>query len=110
MKPLIFSLSLATGLISTAIYSATVKDREGAIRNDKAKMESNARWIYSDINKGFEEAKKSGKPLMVVLRCVPCLACMGIDTQVLIENAELTPLMDQFVRVRVIPKRGWKPV
>ncbi len=28
-------------------------------------------WIYDDIPLGFETAKKSGKPLMVVFRCVP---------------------------------------
>ncbi len=102
MKSLIFPLFLAFGLIVPVTYCETVKDREGAIRSDKAKMENNARWIYGDIDKGFAEAERSGKPLMVVLRCVPCLACMGIDTQVLIENAELTPLLDQFVLVRVI--------
>lgn len=86
-----------------ALASAeTVKDREGAVREDKAKLESGTRWIYNDFEAGFAEAKKSGKPLLVVLRCVPCLSCMGIDTEVLVENEELTPLMDQFVRVRLI--------
>ena len=80
----------------------TVKDREGAVRSDAAKMSANDRWIYNDIEAGFAEAKKSGKPLMVVLRCVPCMSCMGIDTEVLTENEAITPLMDQFVRVRVI--------
>ncbi len=80
----------------------TVKDREGAVRSDKAKMSANDRWIYNDIEAGFAEAKKSGRPLMVVLRCVPCVACMGIDTEVLTENEGITPLMDKFVRVRVI--------
>ena len=28
-------------------------------------------WIYDDFAKGLAEAKKSGKPLMVVLRCPP---------------------------------------
>lgn len=28
-------------------------------------------WIYEDVNAGFAEAKKSGKPLAVFLRCVP---------------------------------------
>jgi hypothetical protein len=64
-------------------------------------MEKDARWIYNDVQKGFAEAKKSGKPLLVVLRCVPCLACMGIDARVLSE-VELSPLLDQFVCVRLI--------
>jgi serine protease Do len=80
----------------------TVKDREGAVRGDRAKMEGNERWIYNDVDSAFAAAKLTGKPLMVVLRCVPCMACMGLDAQVLLENSELKPLMDQFVRVRVI--------
>jgi hypothetical protein len=27
-------------------------------------------WIYNDLDRGFAEAKKTGKPLLVVLRCV----------------------------------------
>lgn len=96
---------LAYLLLCSLSFSAlgeTVKDREGAVRGDRAKMENSSRWIYNDIEEGFKVAKENGKPLMVVLRCVPCLACMGIDTQVLMEDDQLTPLMDQFVRVRVI--------
>lgn len=81
--------------------SAAVKDREGAVRGDKAKMENDARWIYNDVDRGFAEAKQSGKPLLVVLRCVPCLSCVGLDAQVLTEPA-LAPLLDQFVCVRLI--------
>ncbi len=98
-QSLVFLVATA---ISSPALSETVKDREGSVRQDRASMEKNTRWIYNDIDEGFRQAKASGKPLMVVLRCVPCLACMGIDTGVLIENEKLTPLMDQFVRVRVI--------
>jgi hypothetical protein len=28
-------------------------------------------WIYDDVNAGFAAATKSGKPLFIVLRCVP---------------------------------------
>jgi hypothetical protein len=28
-------------------------------------------WIYDDVAAGFAEAKQSGKPLAVFLRCVP---------------------------------------
>ena len=71
------------------------------MRGDKARMENDARWIYNDFERGFEEAKKAGKPLLVVLRCVPCIACMGIDASVLTES-ELNPLLDQFICVRLI--------
>jgi serine protease Do len=79
----------------------TVKDREGAVRKDKATMENDARWIYNDVQRGFDEAKRTGKPLLVVLRCIPCMACMGLDASVLTE-AELQPVLDKFVCVRVI--------
>ncbi|MCB1227507.1 MAG: PDZ domain-containing protein [Verrucomicrobiales bacterium] len=78
-----------------------VKDREGAVRGDAAAMREDARWIYNDIEKGFAESKKTGKPLLVVLRCVPCLACMGMDAEVL-KSAALQPLLDAFICVRVI--------
>jgi hypothetical protein len=80
---------------------AAVKDREGAVRQDRAAMENDARWIYNDFERGFAEAKKTGKPLLVVLRCVPCLSCVGLDAEVLTEPS-LGPLLDQFVCVRVI--------
>ena len=64
-------------------------------------MENDARWIYNDVQRGFDEAKRTGKPLLVVLRCIPCMACMGLDASVLTE-AELLPVLDKFVCVRVI--------
>lgn len=88
--------------LATSGHGETVKDREGAVRGDKAKMQDSERWIYNDLASGFAKAKETGKPLLVVLRCVPCLACAGIDSAVLLENATLTPLMDRFVMVRLI--------
>jgi hypothetical protein len=88
-------------LLVTSTFADTVKDREGSVRDDRAAMEKDARWIYNDFQRGFAEARRTGKPLLVVLRCVPCLACAGIDAQVL-QEPQLAPLLDQFVRVRVI--------
>lgn len=28
-------------------------------------------WIYGDLKRGFENARQSGKPLLVTYRCVP---------------------------------------
>jgi hypothetical protein len=94
-------LLLLTGLALDQALAETVKDRKGAVLDDRSKMQNDDRWIYNDWQRGFEEAKKTGKPLLVVLRCVPCLACAGIDASVLNES-ELQPVLDQFIRVRVI--------
>ena len=100
--PASLAVLASTVLLGQAPLPAeTVKDREGAVRKDKATMENDARWIYNDIDKGFAEAKRTGKPLLVVLRCIPCMACMGIDASVLTQQ-ELFPVLDQFVCVRVI--------
>jgi serine protease Do len=96
-----WQVGLVGALSVLALTAETVKDRAGAVREDRARMESDTRWIYNDWRKGFEEAKATGKPLLVVLRCVPCLACMGIDAGVL-TSAELAPGLEKFVRVRVI--------
>ena len=87
--------------LHSPLYAEAVKDREGAVRGDRDTMSKDSRWIYGDIDRGFEEAKKTGKPLLVVLRCVPCKACMGIDAHIL-SSKELQPVLDQFVCVRVI--------
>lgn len=100
MKPIsLLAVALLAG--GGGLWAETVKDREGAVRADKAKLESSTRWNYENLDAGFALAAKSGKPLLVVLRCIPCMACMGIDTSVLGDD-ELAPLLDQFVCVRVI--------
>ena len=83
------------------LFAATVPDRRAAVLDDRAKMENNESWIYNDWKRGFEEAKRTGKPLLVVLRCVPCMSCMGIDASVLSEP-DLQPVLDKFVRVRLM--------
>ena len=88
-------------LAAASLRGEAVKDREGAVRGDRAKMADDARWIYDDVDKGFEAARAQKKPLLVVLRCVPCLACMGMDAGVLSDEG-LAPLLDKFVCVRLI--------
>ena len=94
-------LTLAFLLFAITTFGATVTNREAAVRADRVMMEKDARWIYNDIARGLTEAKWKGRPLLVVLRCVPCLSCAGIDASVLSEPA-LAPLLDKFVCVRVI--------
>lgn len=101
MKSLSFGLVAALVWGPVLLQAEAVKDREGAVRKDRELMEHDARWNYNDVRSGFAQAKRTGKPLLVVLRCVPCLSCAGIDAGVL-SDAALALLLDQFVCVRVI--------
>lgn len=89
-------------LSSPLLQAEAVKDREGAVRTDRAKMEHDKRWAYNDLDSAFQQARLTGRPVLVVMRCVPCLSCMGLDTAVLMESDQLSSLLDQFVCVRVI--------
>ena len=103
MHPILRSLGFGCFLFLATASGEAVKDREAAVRRDRASLEKDPRWIYNDFQRGFTEARRTGKPLMVVLRCVPCLACAGIDAAVLKRAEEdLAPLLDQFICVRVI--------
>jgi hypothetical protein len=53
-------------LLAAALAHADDKLRE-ALKDTEPKGD----WIYDDLDSAFAQAKKSGKPLMVVLRCVP---------------------------------------
>jgi serine protease Do len=92
---------IALAAAISPLRGEAVKDREGAVRKDRATMQNDARWIYNDVPRGFAEARRTGRPLLVTLRCVPCVACMGIDASILTQP-ELAPLLDQFVCVRLI--------
>jgi hypothetical protein len=63
-------------------------------------------WIYDDLPKAQAEAKATGKPLLIVLRCVPCPPGRGLDTQVMAPDDSLAQLERQFVCVRVIQTNG----
>lgn len=95
-------LLLATLTFPVAPLAETVADRKGAVLKDRSTLANDLRWIYDDYERGFAEGRRTGKPVLIVLRCIPCLACIGIDSAVLLENSSLSPLLDQFVCVRVV--------
>jgi hypothetical protein len=85
---------------------AAPQDKE-KVREGLKDTELKGSWVYDDLPAGIAEAKTSGKPLMVVLRCVPCVTFKGFDKLVASrEDAELSALMDKFVCVRLIQGYG----
>ena len=45
--------------------------RDSKVVSDRANVTSGGKWIYNDLAKGFNEARSTGKPLLVVFRCIP---------------------------------------
>ncbi len=80
--------------------------REKKVRDDKVKVEADGFWIYNDLPKAMAEAKKEGKPLVVALRCIPCEECVKLDDDLVDKDESIRPLLDKFVRVRVVSTNG----
>lgn len=99
------SLALLGGLCFGAL-TPQAQNREEKVRNDKKKIEAAGYWVYNDVAKGFAEAKATGKPLLVVLRCIPCEECVKLDDDLIDADERLKPLLEKFVRVRVISTNG----
>jgi hypothetical protein len=91
-------------LLSSTLTHA--QDRETKVRNDKKNVEADDSWVYNDLARGIAEAKQTGKPLLVVFRCIPCEACSEFDDQVVRRDPQVRPLMDQFVCVRIVQANG----
>ena len=97
---------LVAALVDIAPAAAQPNKREVQVRGDIAKFKDDESWVYNDWNKAVAEARRSGKPLMVIVRCVPCEACSEFDDQLVRRVDEVRDLMDQFVCVRIITTNG----
>ena len=80
--------------------------REELVRGDKAKVEAEGFWIYNDIPRAFEEARKTGKPIVVVLRCLPCHECVKLDDELVDTDPVIRPLLEKFVCARQVSTNG----
>ncbi len=59
------------GFFLTGSSIAQEKTRDERVLDDRAKMLENQDWVYEDFEQASMVAEKQGKPLMVVLRCIP---------------------------------------
>jgi hypothetical protein len=106
MRPTV-SIGAAVVLFAAALTAAFAgESREEKVRGDKARVEADGYWIYHDLGKGFAEAKATGKPMAVALRCIPCEECVKLDDDLVDKDPRVRPLLDQFVRVRVVGTNG----
>jgi serine protease Do len=99
------TLLILAGVVAISAPLAA-QDRAQRVRDDLESFQAGGRWIYNDLPRGFEEAQKTGKPLLVVFRCIPCEACRGFDEQVASFDPRIQKLLERFVRVRIPQANG----
>lgn len=90
----------------TAQQKTAQPTREQKVRGDKTKVEADGFWIYNDLQRGMAEARKTGQPLIVALRCIPCEQCVKLDEDLVEKDPRVRPLLEKFVRVRLISANG----
>ncbi len=64
------TMSFAPMSILVAVMTIMPADRCAGQGRDWRLAEANG-WIYNDLDAGIQQARKQGRPLMVVLRCPP---------------------------------------
>ena len=95
---------LVLSLLPTSPAAAQTRDEK--VRNDRKKIEADGFWIYNDLAKGFQQAEQTGKPLLVILRCIPCDECVKLDDEIIDKHPRVRPLLDKFVCVRLVSTNG----
>ncbi len=94
-------------LLSLPLFAyAAEPTREQKVREDRKRVEAEGYWIYNDLEKGFAEARRTGKPMLVNLRCLPCEECVKLDDDLVEQDPVVRPLLDEYVCVRVVGTNG----
>src|SRR5262245_17992120 len=91
-------------LIGTAVlFGATGLAGEKSPLGESVKdIDIAEHWIYDNWPKAVAEAKATGKPILVVIRCVPCPPGKTLDMAVMQPDQSLAELEKKFVCVRLI--------
>ncbi len=95
-------------VVLASLASPTLRsdDRSARVKKDLETVLAGGRWIYNDLPRAFEEARTTGKPILAVLRCIPCEACRGFDEQIAGFDPRVRELLERFVRVRIPQTNG----
>ena len=65
-------MRIVTLVVFMALTATLVaQDRDTKVRNDLRDFGAADDWIYNDLPRALATAAKSGKPILVVIRCIP---------------------------------------
>ena len=99
-------VALALTVFLGAASFVSAQSREEKVRRDRKQVEAEGRWIYNDFAAARDEARRSGKPILAVLRCIPCEECVKLDEEVIRQDPLVKKHLDRFVRVRLVSTNG----
>ncbi|PQO42985.1 Trx7/PDZ domain-containing (seleno)protein [Blastopirellula marina] len=88
------------------ITFAAAQDRETKVRNDRRDILEDGTWHYNDLAAVAEAAKTSGKPILVVFRCIPCEACAQLDEQIIERDETVRRIMQEYECARIVRMNG----
>ena len=101
MKKTLFFVGICLSLSATAAVPSLL-DR---LQDDNAHGQN--QWIYNDLQKAMTEARRTGKPIFVTFRCVPCNACKAFDAEVAKGNNVIRDLTEKhFISLRQVEMKG----
>jgi serine protease Do len=64
--------TLPAGILALLLgAAATAQTKLDPLQYSLGDLAVKGPWIYNDVTAGFARARKTGKPLLVVFRCVP---------------------------------------
>ncbi|HZL90695.1 MAG TPA: Trx7/PDZ domain-containing (seleno)protein [Pirellulaceae bacterium] len=95
-------VSFAGVLLASFTAAAAESELQQQLKDDQIAPH----WLYCDLPAAMAQAKERGKPILVVLRCVPCPPGKTLDAAVMQPNADLEKLEQQFVCVRLVHTKG----
>lgn len=80
--------------------------RDEKMERDRQRITAQGVWIYNDLAAARARAAEENKPLIVVLRCVPCEECVKLDDELIDQDPRIGPLLERFVGVRLVSTNG----
>jgi len=92
----------AAELLSTDVCADELRERLKDVNGVRTEV-----WVYNDIPAAIQEARRTGKPLFVTFRCVPCRDCAAFDADVANGNEQVRELAaKEFIAVRQVEMKG----
>ncbi|HEV8293078.1 MAG TPA: thioredoxin family protein, partial [Tepidisphaeraceae bacterium] len=103
-------IALFVSLLSAALAAAT-PNWDQILGPSQAKLPNPLPHIIwrTDLQKALAEAQQTNRPLFVTLRCLPCKQCSAFDKDVMEGGPLLSPLLSQFITVRLTDAKAIDP-